>query len=126
MILGRASVKNTGMVGLQVFVEIELAMSKKFTQMFYFSAVVSAENDQKVRMSAIAPSDPLVPNQWHLPLISAFESRDGQDAWDLTLGSKEVVVAVIDTGVDYDHPDLLDNMWKNPGRYFRIEHCSHH
>ena len=34
-------------------------------------------------------------------------------AWDLTTGSKDVTIAVIDTGVDYNHSDLKDNMWTN-------------
>jgi serine protease len=53
-------------------------------------------------------------------VIQTYTGIPGADvraeyAWDLTTGGCCVVVGVIDTGVDYSHPDLASNMWRNPG-----------
>ncbi|WP_069469821.1 S8 family peptidase [Candidatus Marithrix sp. Canyon 246] len=55
------------------------------------------------------PNDPELAKLWGLKKIQA------EKAWDIHTGNTDVIIAVIDTGVDYNHPDLKDNMWKNPG-----------
>lgn len=61
-----------------------------------------------LRPAAIS-SDPGTSSQWALDAISATQ------AWDVTTGSRSVVVAVIDSGIDLTHPDLVANIWTNPG-----------
>jgi subtilisin family serine protease len=59
--------------------------------------------------AALVPNDPLYTVQWGLPKIGT------EEAWNLSTGSADVVVAVLDTGVDLNHPDLVGNIWTNPG-----------
>lgn len=40
---------------------------------------------------------------------------DAPEVWDIVRGSSEVIVGVIDTGIDTNHPDLISNLWVNPG-----------
>ncbi|MEO8426215.1 MAG: S8 family serine peptidase [Verrucomicrobiota bacterium] len=62
-----------------------------------------------VASPTVTPNDPQYSSQWNLEKISAPQ------AWAVTTGSTNVVVAVIDTGVNYKHEDLVANMWRNPG-----------
>ena len=66
------------------------------------------------------PNDPMLVDQWALVNSGQRDGRGKADisaalAWSKTHGSEKVVVAVLDSGVDYTHPDLMDNMWLRPG-----------
>jgi subtilisin family serine protease len=64
---------------------------------------------RKNGLEPLIPSDPWFSQQWALTNISA------ELAWSWSSGSTDVVVAVMDTGVNYRHEDLAENMWHNPG-----------
>lgn len=57
-----------------------------------------------IRYPFFTPNDPLITNQYYLTNIAAFQ------AWDVSLGDTTVVIAIVDSGIDYTHPDLQDNL----------------
>lgn len=63
----------------------------------------------------VIPADPMFGQLWGLTQSATNAGGiDAVDAWNLTTGSGDVIVAVIDSGVDYTHPDLQGNLWTNP------------
>lgn len=70
-----------------------------------------------------ASNDPLMEKLWGLNNVGQADSAGkpgvagvdigAEQAWDIETGSEKMVVAVIDTGVDFSHPDLVDNLWTN-------------
>lgn len=82
-------------------------------------AVEYVEPDYQVQALGI-PDDSRFDELWGLNNTgqtggTADADIDAPEAWDITVGSRDVIVGVIDTGVDYTHPDLAANAWQNPG-----------
>jgi subtilisin family serine protease len=76
----------------------------------YYSTRADVQYAQKnfiYHLLGTTPNDPQFDQQWALATVNA------PAAWDKTTGSFRVVVAVLDTGVDYVHPDLALNIWTN-------------
>lgn len=76
-----------------------------------------------VRTPQRVPNDPVYGAQWALKntgqVVRTITGASGADigverAWDVTIGSRDVIVAVIDTGVDIAHPDFINAIWTNP------------
>src|SRR5207249_2153722 len=68
----------------------------------------------------LLPNDPSFPELWGLRNTGQNGGTPGADihaerAWNVGTGSRTVRVAVIDSGIDYTHPDLAANIWENPG-----------
>ncbi|MBN1672278.1 MAG: S8 family serine peptidase [Kiritimatiellae bacterium] len=81
--------------------------------------VKHAERDYIVQ-AVRTPNDPRYAELWGLHNTgqtggAADADIDAPEAWDIATGTRATLVGVIDTGVDYTHPDLAPNIWTNPG-----------
>lgn len=74
------------------------------------------------RYAATTPNDTSFSNLWGLhnsgQIVNGTAGTsdadiDAPEAWEITTGSNDVVIAVVDSGVDYNHPDLSANIWAN-------------
>jgi len=84
--------------------------------------VLYVEPDYEYQQFA-TPNDPSYSSLWGLhnngqniwgQLGTVDVDINAPEAWDVTTGSSTVIIAVLDSGVNYTHPDLIDNMWTNP------------
>ncbi len=78
-----------------------------------------AARDSERTLALSAPNDPMFGEQWSLENTGQRAGKSGADihaakAWAKTHGSRDVVIAVLDSGVDYAHSDLIHNMWTRP------------
>lgn len=58
------------------------------------------------------PNDPYFSQQWALNQLNDCDI-DAPEAWDIETGDENIIIAIVDTGIDYNHSDLTDNIWNN-------------
>ncbi len=98
-----------------------MSVTQAVTMYRHDPRVQLAEPDYHLRtgsVSAVRSSDPRLSDQWALSNTGQDGGTAGADidatkAWAVTTGSSRMVVSVMDTGIDYDHPDLYKNIWIN-------------
>ncbi|MBU1693008.1 MAG: S8 family serine peptidase, partial [Verrucomicrobia bacterium] len=96
-----------------------VTLSQKLAQVRSDPNVLYAEPNYRVQIDR-TPNDPSFGMLWGLHNTgegggTADADIDAPEAWSRATGSRDIIVAVIDTGIDYNHVDLADNMWKNTG-----------
>jgi len=74
--------------------------------------------NKQTQMPTSIPNDPYFNQQWALDNTGQNGGTpdadiDAPEAWEITTGDNEVIISIIDTGVDYNHPDLVANIWSN-------------
>jgi subtilisin family serine protease len=107
---GQLLQKRASRIDLSTIYEIRFAQAIEVQKMLSLlrqqAGVIYAEPVYLRRIS-YDPNDPSLGNQTYLNIIKARE------AWDVTRGDTSVVIAIVDTGVDWQHPDLAANIWRN-------------
>jgi len=86
-------------------VEEALSAFSRLTDVLY------VEPNYRYKLAAV-PNDPLFYEQYNM--FNFWDADiDAVEAWDIETGDPNIIVAVIDTGIDYNHPDLSANLWIN-------------
>lgn len=105
------------------FEKLELATGRdaKATvlQLLLNPQVEFAEPNFLIAKEDVNPNDPQFQQQWALQNSGQNGGQFGSDirartAWDKTKGVASSIIAVIDSGIDFTHPDLMNNQWANP------------
>lgn len=75
---------------------------------------MGAEPDKMWRSTGM-PDDPLIDRQWHISSESFQGRRDvyAPEGWNVRHSAQDIVVGVLDSGMDWQHEDLVDNVWQN-------------
>nr|HMN68232.1 S8 family peptidase [Bdellovibrionales bacterium] len=110
---GVVGAENNGTLGLFNNYKVQDARIRAELQRLYPNGLgdMPAPDNPEIPMSGSGGvgSDPMFNRQWGMNQMGVTTG------WSVTKGNPEVIVGVIDTGVDYTHEDLVDNMWRNMG-----------
>jgi hypothetical protein len=94
-------------------------MKKKIVGIFILTLLIaiSFSSLEAIKISKI-PNDPYYIEQWPLQNVgqtggTADADIDAPEAWKIETGDEDIIVAIIDSGIDYTHPDLVNKIWTN-------------
>ncbi len=98
---------------LQLNLQVGANLTGAMQRLQQLSSVLTVSPDFRVNLTAV-PNDPMYASQWSLTgSASTAGNIAATQAWDFGTNSNTIIVGVIDTGIDYTHPDLAANIWTN-------------
>ncbi len=118
--LGVQTVKKLDLIGAEVVQQTTAAMDHAYAKQLLASGAVDYIEPNYIYTIDRTPNDAQYSQLWGMNNTGQTGGTSGVDidapeAWDITTGDDTVVVGVVDTGVNYTHPDLAANVWTNPG-----------
>ena len=117
--LGASVLDSTKTLGSQLWQINGVSLQEAIDLLSSNSQIDYVEPNYTISLNSTIPNDSGFDELWGLNNTGQTWGTpdadiDAPEAWDISTGNN-IVVGVIDTGVDYTHPDLNDNMWTNPG-----------
>lgn len=119
--LNASVLKTTEITGAQLWKIEDFSVEEAIAKYSNDPNIEYIEPNYRVSAVGTIPNDPNFNQLWGLNNTGQTGGIpdvdiDAPEAWDIETGSKsKILVGVIDTGVDYNHPDLAANIWTNPG-----------
>jgi subtilisin family serine protease len=123
--LGSEVLRNLGAVRVQQLkVRPGLSVQDAVKEYENMPGVEYAQPNYIYHLHSTTPNDPSFSGLWGLHntgqlvggISGTFDADiDAPEAWSINTGSPSVIVAVVDSGVDYNHPDISGNIWDNSG-----------
>jgi len=112
-------VRGLGMAG-QILVETPGVASDLVEAWFGTHPSLATFGSDRILTLDAMPDDPDLADLWGMHNTGQTNGTpdadvDAPEAWNIATGSSDIVVGIIDTGVDYTHPDLAANIWTNDG-----------
>lgn len=92
-----------------------LPQNNKCADLVKKDRTISTCSPNFIRTLSTLPNDPKMSQLWGLKNAGTGADVRAETAWDIFRGSSSEVIAVVDSGIDYSHPDLAANIWTNPG-----------
>lgn len=118
---GTASKRNTGraqalkpVIDITQYFEITFDPTQpvaEYIKSLYATGYIETAEPEYQHHVLYTPNDPSRSSQYYLQTIRAYE------AWDITQGSEDIIIAIVDTGGDLDHPDLASQLYINAAEF---------
>lgn len=121
--IGLKVVASRALIGRMHAVSVEGVSSDELATQLTMRADVEYAVPDKRKFIRTMPTDSLYARQWYLQ-STEVAATNAQTAWDTTTGSSSVVVAVLDTGILANHPDLTDKLTYNGGTLYGYDFVS--
>ncbi|MGK7946301.1 MAG: putative Ig domain-containing protein, partial [Microcystaceae cyanobacterium] len=107
--LGVTSIEQLTETGIELWSLENMTAEEAITTYYDHALIEYIEPNKEISVNSIMPNDPKFSSLW------GFNNIDAPEAWQISTESPNIIIGFIDTGVDNNQPDLVNNIWKKKG-----------